>query len=299
MRIFRCLMFTLLLAGLAAAQGSRPAAGGQGKKSSTAAHAAKPAAQTGAGTGARPATSFDPAALDKTADPCVDFYQFSCGGWLSRNPIPADQAAWGRFSELAERNLANLHDILEKAAKVPGRKPSQQRIGDYYAACMNEAAINKAGVDVLTPEFVQINAISNTGDLAFIVAHLHQRGVGAFFQMNSQTDFKDTAQVIAKADQGGLSLPDRDYYLKTDPKSVEIQKAFVDHLASMFKLLGDAPEKAAAEARAVMKIETALAKGSMDVTLRREPANVYHKMTLQEWQALNPVFSLKKYFSLL
>ena len=299
MRIFRCLTFTVLLAGLAVAQSSRPAPAGQGKKSPAASPAAKPAAGAKAAVTAKQPPSFDPTALDQAADPCVDFYQFSCGGWLRKNPIPADQPAWGRFSELDARNQEALHEILEKAARpAPGRKGNQQRIGDYYAACMNETAINKAGMGVLKAEFDQINAMRDKSVLPYIVAHLHVSGVNAFFLMSADTDFKNTRDVIAQADQAGLALPDRDYYLKTDAKSVEIQKAYVDHLTSMFKLLGDAPEKAAAEAKAVMNLETALAKGSMDVTLRREPANVYHKLTTEQWQALIPSFSLKKYLSI-
>lgn len=291
MRILRCSILILLIAGIAAAQKPGPAAGAKSRKA--------PVAGPSTGVPAKRVSSFDATALDKATDPCVDFYQFSCGGWLSKNPVPADQAAWGRFSELAERNLAVLHEILERASRASSRKPGQQKIGDYYAACMNEDTIQRAGVGVLKSEFDQINAIRNTGDLAFIIGHLHQNGVSALFQLTSETDFKNTGQVIAKADQGGLSLPDRDYYLKTDARSVETQKAFVEHLAAMFKLLGDAPEQAQAEAQAVMTIETALARGSMEITLRREPANVYHKLTVKDWQALNPGFSIKKYFSIL
>ena len=240
--------------------------------------------------------SFDAAALDKSADPCVDFYQFSCGGWTKKNPVPADQPVWGRFSELAERNRAILHGILEKAAvQTAGRTPNEQKIGDYYASCMDEAAINKKGIAVLKPEFERIDAVKDRNGLPGLVAHLHGEGVNVLFAFGSGADFKNAKEVIGQADQGGLSLPDRDYYLKDDPKSVQLRKAYVQHVTNVFKLLGDSPEKAAAHARAVMSIETALAKGAMDRVERRDPEKVYHKLTGQEWQALTPSFSWPGY----
>src|SRR5436309_3452217 len=276
MRVFRFMRFmavALLLSGLAAAQG--------------------------AGTTEEPkqVPSFDPAALDKSADPCADFYQFSCGGWIRNNAIPADQSTWGRFNELAERNRAILHGILENAASAAKRTPNEQKIGDYYASCMDEAAINQKGIAVLKLEFDRINAIKSKAELINEIAHLHGMGVGVLFGFGSGSDFKNAKVEIAQADQGGLSLPERDYYLKDDPKSVELQKGYVQHVTNMFKLLGDSPEKAAAEANAVMNIETALAKGSMEVVKRREPANIYHKMTAKEWEALAPTLSLPKYLT--
>jgi putative endopeptidase len=298
MRMFRYLTIVLLLAALAVAQTAKPATDKSGKKASTAkkstaksAPAEKPAAPP-----KKPA-GFTTASLDTTADPCADFYQYSCGGWLKNNPIPADKAAWGRFNELTENNRAALHDILEKAARPGKRTANQQKIGDYYLACMNETAINKAGLGALKMELDQINLVTSKSGLAWTVARLHHEGVPVFFDMGSAIDFKDANNVIAVADQSGLALPERDYYLKTDAKSVEIQKAYVEHLTNMFKLMGDAPEKAAAEAQTVMTIETNLAKGSMEVTLRREPANIYHKLTVEEWQALFPSFSVKNYLS--
>ena len=276
MRVFRFMRFmavALLLSGLAAAQG------------------------TGTTEEPKQVSSFDPAALDKSADPCVDFYQFSCGGWVRNNPIPADQPIWGRFNELAERNRAILRGILEKAAASAKRTPTEQKIGDYYASCMDEAAINQKGIVVLKPEFDRINAVNSKADLINEIAHLHGMGVGVLFGFGSGPDFKNAKVEIAQADQGGLSLPERDYYLKDDPKSVELQKGYVQHVTNMFKLLADSPEKAAAEANAVMNIETALAKGSMEVVKRREPANIYHKMTAKEWEALAPTLSLPKYLT--
>lgn len=241
--------------------------------------------------------SFDPTALDRGADPCADFYQFSCGNWLKNNPIPPDQSSWGRFNELAERNRAILREVLEDAAKPEKRTPNVQKIGDYYASCMDEDAINKKGIAPLKPEFERIAALKNKAGLAALVAHLHREQIDVFFAVGSGPDFKDAKEVIAQADQGGLALPDRDYYLKDDAKSVELRKAYVEHVTNMFKLLGDAPDQAAAEANTVMKIETTLAKGSMDRVARREPANIYHKMTEKEWQALTPSISWTAYLA--
>src|ERR1700731_82888 len=235
--------------------------------------------------------------LDKIADPCVDFYQFACGGWVKKNPIPADQSIWSRFGELAERNRAVLRGILENAAKATKRSANEQKIGDYYATCIDEDKINKKGIAVLKPEFERISGLKDKAGLPALLAHLHGQGIDELFAIGAGADFKNAKQIIAQVDQGGISLPDRDYYLKDDPKSVELRKAFSEHVANTFKLLGDAPEKAAAEAKAVMEIETALAKGSMDRVERREPEKIYHKLSQQEWQALTPSFSFAKYIS--
>ena len=226
--------------------------------------------------------SFDAAAIDKSVDPCVDFYQFACGGWLKSNPIPPDQASWGRFNELAERNRSVLHQILENAASAKTRDADEQKIGDYYASCMDQATINSKGVTVLKPIFDRIDAVKEKSELPGLLAYLHSHGVNVFFGFGSSPDFKNAKEVIAEADQAGLSLPDRDYYLKTDAKSEELRKQFVQHVTNMFKLLGDSPEKAAQEATAVMNIETALAKGSMDRVDRRDPEKIYHKISEQE-----------------
>jgi putative endopeptidase len=235
--------------------------------------------------------------LDKTADPCVDFYQFACGGWVKNNPIPADHPIWSRFNELAERNREVLRGILENAAKATNRTPNEQKIGDYYATCVDEDSINQKGIAVLKPEFDRIAALKDKAGLPALMAHLHSQGIDGLFAFYSGSDFKNAKEVIAQADQGGLSLPDRDYYLKDDAKSVELRKQFSEHVASTFKLLGDAPAKAPLEAGAVMQIETALAKGAMDRVERREPEKIYHKLSEQDWQALAPSFSFAKYVS--
>ncbi|HWG88134.1 MAG TPA: M13 family metallopeptidase [Candidatus Acidoferrales bacterium] len=241
--------------------------------------------------------TLDSAALDKSVDPCVDFYQFSCGGWLKSNPIPPDQASWGRFNELAERNRAILRGILEKAASAKTRDADEQKIGDYYASCMDQAAINSKGTAVLKPIFDRIDAVKDKSELPELLAYLHHQGFNVFFGFGSTPDFKNAKEVIAEADQAGLSLPDRDYYLKTDAKSEELRKQFVQHVTNMFKLLGDSPEKASQEATVVMNIETALAKGSMDRVDRRDPEKIYHKISEQEWQALTPSLSFTQYIT--
>lgn len=270
MRISQLLAFGLLLAAMAA-----PAAAQENK---TAAHSVVPA-------------------LDKSADPCVDFYQFACGGWMKNNPIPSDQSIWGSFNELAERNRDALHGILENAAKATNRDPDEQKIGDYYSTCMDEAAIEKKGIAVLKPEFDRINALTDKSALPGLVAHLHGQGILVLFNFGSGADFKNAKQVIAQADQGGLSLPDRDYYVKEDANSVQLRKQFVEHVTNVFKLLGDAPEKAAAAATAVMNFETALAKSSGDRVERREPERIYHKMALTNWQSLAPSFNFTRYLA--
>jgi endothelin-converting enzyme/putative endopeptidase len=234
-------------------------------------------------------------ALDRAADACTDFYQFACGGWAAKNPVPADRASWGRFEELQERNNETLHRILEAAA--PGRDPESKRIGDYYATCMDEAAINAKGAAALDPLLKKIAAVSTPNDLSALVADLHTIGVNAFFSFGAEADFKDASLEMAIADQGGLGLPDRDYYFREDSKSADLRRQYVEHVARMAGLQGVAPDQANAAAGRVMRIETALAKGALDAVSRRDPAKIYHKMTPAELQALTPTFQWSRYFS--
>ena len=238
----------------------------------------------------------DPALVDKSADPCTDFYQYSCGGWLKQNPVPADQSSYGRDTELAERNRLILRDILEKAAvPSPGRSDTEQKIGDFYASCMDEAAIERKGLAPIKAELDRIAALKSKADLPDLLAHLHLIDVNAFFSFGSDQDFKDATSVIAEADQGGLGLPERDYYTRTDANSQQTRKDYQQHVANMFRLLGDAPQAAAANAQKVMEIETALAKNSLTVTQRRDPASIYHKLGVSDLAGMTPNFAWNSY----
>lgn len=241
---------------------------------------------------------FDINALDRSVRPCDDFYQFACGKWIANNPVPPDRPSWTRFAELQERNLATLKGILDQVSAPDASRDAPTRLaGDYYAACMDEAGVDAKGAEPLAPTLARIAALSSKSEIPGAVAALHEDGVRALFRFGSDQDFKDASSVIADADQGGLGLPDRDYYLKQDQKSQQIRKAYVDHVARMFELLGDAPEKAAAESRTVMEIETGLAKASLERVKRRNPDNIYHKMELSQLQGLSSDFDWKAYLA--
>ena len=238
---------------------------------------------------------FDPKALDPKTDPCNDFYQYACGNWLVNNPIPADQASWGRFNQLHERNQKILRDILETSSAKTNRSAVEQKIGDYFSTCMDEKAIDAKGTAPLKPYLADIQAIADKKALTDEIIKLHMQGVYPFFTVSSGQDMKDATEVIAQVDQGGIGLPERDYYFKDDPKSVELRKQYVAHVQKMFELLGEKPNVAASKAKTVMAIETALAKGSLDVTSRRDPEKIYHRMPVKELADMNPSIAWDKY----
>jgi endothelin-converting enzyme/putative endopeptidase len=251
----------------------------------------------------KPLTSFpytpglDVTAMEKTADPCVDFYQYTCGGWMKNNPIPADQARWSVYGKLYQDNQQFLWGILDQLAKQKtGRTADQQKIGDYFGACMDEAAVNKLGAAPLKPYFDGIAALKSAKDLPPLIARLQMELSGApFFNFGSDQDLENSDAVIAFAEAGGLGLPDRDYYTKDDAHSLDLRAKYVAHIAKMFALLGDSPEKAKAEADTVMSIETALAKPQLTRVERRDPYKLFHKMDFKGLQALTPHFDWAAY----
>jgi putative endopeptidase len=240
---------------------------------------------------------FDPSAMDTSVSACNDFYQYACGSWLKNNPVPADQSAWGRFSELHERNQRNLRDILETSAAKSTRTAVEQKIGDYFASCMDEKGVEARGIAPLKPTLDRVNGLSSKAALTDELIRLHAEGVGAMFSVNSSQDFKNAAEVIADVDQGGLGLPERDYYFKDDAKSVELRKLYVAHVRRMFELLGHNSSAAEKKAATVMSIETGLAKGHLDVTSRRDPNKIYHRMAVKELAALAPAIDWNRYLA--
>jgi endothelin-converting enzyme/putative endopeptidase len=241
---------------------------------------------------------FDVAALDRSANACTDFYQFACGGWVKANPVPPDRPIWSRFDELQDRNREVLREILDKvSASAGGRDPIDQKIGDYYAACMDESRSDALGAKPLEKELGAIEALADKGALAERKARMPMQGVASLFGYGSLQDFKDASKVIVVVDQGGLGLPDRDYYLRDDAKSVELRGKYVAHVQKMLELLGEKPEAAGPHAKTVMDMETALAKVSLERVKRRDPENLYHKMKREELATLAPELKWESFFT--
>jgi endothelin-converting enzyme/putative endopeptidase len=243
---------------------------------------------------------FDPTAVDKALNPCDDFYKYACSKWIAANPIPADQVYWSTGSGLELWNDNVLRETLEANSKNdPKRSPVQQKIGDYWAACMDESGIEAAGMKPLQPELDRIAALKSKKDITLEIAHLHHMFPGAWAQADNQTnspffgftgqqDYDDASKVVAQIDQGGLSLPNRDYYIKTDEKSVETLKKFRAHLQKMFVLVGETETQASTDAGTVIELETAMAQAQMDNIKRRDPKNINNKMSLAQIRELTP-----------
>jgi len=240
---------------------------------------------------------FDLADLDTTCKPCQDFFHYASGGWIKRNPIQPEYASWGRFNALQNHNQEVLRQILEAAAVSKSASGSvEQKIGDFYSACMNTDAIEASGIKPIEPEFERITAIANLAQLQDEVARLQSQGTRVLFGFGSEQDDKNSQQVIGAASQGGLGLPDRDYYAKDDDKSKQIRDQYVQHIAKMMELAGDSADKAGAEARTVLAIETQMAMASKTRVERRDPESNYHKMDPAGLRALTPDFSWETYF---
>jgi putative endopeptidase len=241
--------------------------------------------------------------MDSSCKPCEDFYRYANGGWLKSNPIPAAYPSWNSFSALQQRNQNHEREILEQAAADRSAAPgsNERKIGDFYASCMNEPQVNAEGAKPLEPEFARIEAMKNISDLEAEIARLQRLGVNAVFRFGSTQDEKNSSQVIGGAEQGGLGLPDRDYYLETgkkdvDAKNAKIREEYVAHVAKMMELLGDKPDSARTEAKTVMMTETELAKASLTRVERRDPDKTYHKMDLVQLRTLTPDFPWPAYF---
>src|SRR5579862_879063 len=242
--------------------------------------------------------SLDLTAMDKSADACVDFYQYVCGGWMKNNPIPADEAGWSVYAKLANENEQFLWGILERSSGAnPERNASEQKIGDYFQACMDEPAIEKLGSAPLQAGLAEIAALKSKSEFGKYLGDQQPalRRSGMLFNFSSNQDFENSSQVIAFAESGGLGLPDRDYYTKTDPKSAKIRDQYLAHVQKMFELTGDPIDAAAADAKVVMSIETELAKSTLTRVERRDPYKLFNKMDRVKLKALSPDFDWDQY----
>ncbi|MEP6635890.1 MAG: M13 family metallopeptidase [Acidobacteriota bacterium] len=240
---------------------------------------------------------YDTASMDKNTAACTDFYQFANGTWLTRTEIPPAYSSWGSFNILAENNRKTLRDILEEAAaKTNATKGSnEQKIGDFYASCLDESKREAEGMKPLVPELARIDKIKTLKDVEGQIAYMHRHGVPGLFNFGSLPDLKNSSMVMGFAGQGGLSLPNRDYYTKTDDKSVKLREDFVKHVSNMFQLVGDSPEQAAKNAQTVLAVQTHLAENSRTPVALRDPTTQYHMMGPDELKALTPNFSWDDY----
>jgi predicted metalloendopeptidase len=248
--------------------------------------------------GDEPSWGFSLGNLDRSCKPCDNFYEFAMGSWMKSNPIPAEYSSWGTFAELRDHNLSAMHTVLEAAAKSNAPAGSnEQKIGDFYQSCMDSSAIEAAGLKPIANELNAIEAIGDRKALETAIAKLQQEGVGALFRFGSGQDIKDSSRMIAQASQGGLGMPDRDYYFREDDKSKQLRQDYEQHVARMLAMAGDATDKADAEAKTIMAIETALAGASRTRVELRDPEKNYHPMPVAEVDALTPDWPWERYLS--
>jgi len=253
---------------------------------------------------------FSPDQADKSLDPCSDFFQYACSKWVKANPIPADQASWGTFNKLAIWNTAAIRNTLEQVANPdPNRNAADQKAGDHYASCMDEATINQKGIAPLKPDLDRIAALKDKSQLPELIASLHQivrpanlnfidaQYQGILFGIYNGPQFDDAGMNIGMLDQSGMNMPSREFYLNDDAKSKEIRQKYAAHVGRMLELAGEPKAEADADAAVVLAMETALAKAAMDIVIRRDPRNLDHKLTIKEVQALTPSFNWNRYFA--
>lgn len=242
-------------------------------------------------------SGYNVASMDTTTSACTDFYQYANGTWLKNTEIPAAYSAWGSFNILAENNRKTLHDILEESAKKTNapRGSNEQKIGDFYASCLDESKREAEGMKPLVPELARIDKITSGKDVQAQIAYMHRHGVPALFAFGSLPDLKNSSMVMGYAGQGGLSLPNRDYYTKTDEKSVKLREDFVKHVANMFQLVGDTPEQALKNAQTVLAFQTRLAQNSRTPVELRDPTTQYHMMNPAQLKELSPNFTWEDY----
>jgi putative endopeptidase len=243
--------------------------------------------------------SLDVSSMDKSVDPCMDLYKYSCGGWQKKNPVPPDQTSWSVYGKLYQDNLIFLRGMLEQAAQpAEGRKAVTQKIGDFYAACMDESAAEKRGLSAIQPELDSIGQIKSAKDITPLVAHLQLTSTGRslLFGAGSTQDPDNSEQEIADVDQGGLSMPDRDYYTKEDAKSKETREHYLQHVQKVLELAGDSAAQAKKNAATIMRLETAMAKASLTRVDRRDPHKLVHKMKMAELSRIAPNFDWPTYY---
>jgi putative endopeptidase len=252
---------------------------------------------------------FNPDQVDKTLDPCNDFFEYACKKWNQANPIPPDQAGWGTFNSLAIWNVAAVHNTLEASAAAPTPTPMEKQVGSYYSSCMNEDAINKAGITPLKPALDRIDGLKSKNDLPGVVASLHQiirpanlnfidaAYPGVLFGIYSAVDFDDARVMLATLDQSGMGLPGREFYLNDDDKSKQIREKYVKYISGLLQLSGEPQSTADSDSQVILSMETSLAKAAMEIITRRDPKNVNNKMSLKQVQALTPSFDWNQYLS--